>query len=218
MRLDVEEALRYMGGAQGSEGRLLMEQTAQEVCRRVRPRWAYRVCTVEKAGEGVRLPEAELLLQGETARSMLTECSRAAIMVCTLGGAFDQWLRTEQARDMVRAVMIDACGSAWVEAGCGEAEKEIAERFPGQYLTDRFSPGYGDLPLSVQKRLCAAVDSQRRLGVYVTDSCLLNPQKSVTAMVGIAARPQAARIRGCAYCSMRETCALRKGGKSCGDQ
>jgi len=218
MRLDVEEALRYMGGAQGNEGRSLMEQTAREVCRRVHPRWTYRICTVEKTGEGVRLPEAELFLQGETARSMLAECGRAAVMVCTLGVAFDQWLHAEQARDMVRAVMIDACGSAWVEAGCGEAEKEIAERFPGQYLTDRFSPGYGDLPLSVQKRLCAAVDSQRRLGVYVTDSCLLNPQKSVTAIVGIAARPQAARIRGCAHCSMRETCTLRKGGKSCGDQ
>lgn len=218
MRLDVEEALRYMGGAKGSEGRALMEQTAQEVCRRVRPRWAYRVYTVEKGREGVCLPEADLLLRGETARSMLAECSRAAVMVCTLGVAFDQWLHAEQARDMVRAVMIDACGSAWVEAGCEEAEKEIAERFPGQYLTDRFSPGYGDLPLRVQKRLCAAVDSQRRLGVYVTDSCLLNPQKSVTAIIGIADRPQAARIRGCAYCSMRETCALRKGGKSCGNQ
>lgn len=218
MRLDVEEALRYMGGAQGREGRALMEQMAQEVCRRIRPRWAYRVCTVEKTGEGMRLPEADLLLQGETARGMLAECGRAAVMVCTLGVAFDQWLRAEQARDMVRAVMLDACGSAWVEAGCGEAEKEIAERFPGQYLTDRFSPGYGDLPLSVQKRLCAAVDSQRRLGVYVTDSCLLNPQKSVTAVVGMSARPQAARIRGCAHCSMRETCSLRKGGKSCGNQ
>lgn len=220
MRLDVDEALRYMGGAGAQEdgGRLLMEQMAQEVCSRIRPRWVYRVCAVDKTAEGMYLPEADLLLPGQTAGTMLAECSRAAIMVCTLGVTFDQWLHTEQARDMVRALMLDACGSAWVEAACGEAEKELAGRFPEQYLTDRFSPGYGDFPLRVQKRLCASVDSQRRLGVYVTDSSLLNPQKSVTAVVGIAARPQAARIRGCAYCSMRNTCAHSKGGKCCGNQ
>ena len=45
----------------------------------------------------------------------------------------------------------------------------------------------------------------------------MNPSKSVTAIIGLSDRPQAARIRGCAYCSMRETCALRKGGKHCGN-
>ena len=30
---------------------------------------------------------------------------------------------------------------------------EITARFPGMYLTDRFSPGYDDLPLSLQSGL-----------------------------------------------------------------
>ena len=62
-----------------------------------------------------------------------------------------------------------------------------------------------------------ALDAQRRIGLHVTNSLLLNPTKSVTAIIGLSDRPQAARIRGCAYCSMRETCALRKGGKHCGN-
>ena len=110
-----------------------------------------------------------------------------------------------------------ACGSALVEAGCDAAEKEIAGRMPGLYLTDRFSPGYGDLPLTVQQSLCGALDVTRRLGVSLTDTCLMNPQKTVTAIIGLADRPQMARIRGCAYCMMNKTCALRKGGKRCGD-
>ena len=40
--------------------------------------------------------------------------------------------------------------------------------------------------------------------------------KSVTAVIGLSDRPQMARVRGCSYCSMRETCALRKGGHHCG--
>ena len=67
-----------------------------------------------------------------------------------------------------------------------------------------------------QAALLACLDTQRILGLYVTDSCLLNPGKSVTAIVGVSDRPQMARVRGCRYCSMNQTCQLRKGGKSCG--
>ena len=38
----------------------------------------------------------------------------------------------------------------------------------------------------------------------------------VTALIGLAELPQMARIRGCAYCTMQQTCTLRKGGKHCG--
>ena len=51
----------------------------------------------------------------------------------------------------------------------------------------------------------------------MSERFLMNPTKSVTALIGISDRPQMARIRGCAYCTMRETCALRKGGKHCGN-
>lgn len=117
---------------------------------------------------------------------------------------------------MSRAVILDACASALVESGCDAAEAEIKARFPDRYLTDRFSPGYGDLPLELQPSICAALDTPRRLGLHVTGSLLLNPGKSVTAVIGLSDRPQMARIRGCAFCSMRETCTLRKGGKTCG--
>ena len=58
---------------------------------------------------------------------------------------------------------------AYVEAGCQQAQADISARFPQLYLTDRFSPGYGDLPLSLQPAFCAIVDVQRRLGLSVTD-------------------------------------------------
>lgn len=219
MELDVSEALRYLGVGPGAPEALRRqaEEVASTLTAALRPRYTYRVCALERDGGAFTLPEAGVTLTGATAARMLAQCDQAVLLGCTLGPRFDAMLRTEQARDMVRAVILDACGSAWVEAGCDEAEKELAARLPGRYLTDRFSPGYGDLPLSLQSAICAALDAQRRLGIHVTDSCLMNPSKSVTAIIGLSDRPQAARIRGCAYCSMRETCALRKGGKHCGN-
>jgi cobalamin-dependent methionine synthase I len=52
-------------------------------------------------------------------------------------------------------------------------------------LTPRFSPGYGDFPLSYQRVLIDLLDAPRVLGVSVTPSDLLVPVKSVTAVVGI---------------------------------
>ena len=217
MKLDIMEALRYLGAGSSPPEVLRrdMEQIADQLTAAVRPRYAYRVFSTVHEERGVLLREAGILLTGRSAARMLAQCDQAVLLICTLGAGFETMLRAEQARDMARAVMLDACGSAWVESGCNAAEEELAARFPGRYLTDRFSPGYGDLPLALQPAICAALDAGRRVGVQVTDSFLMNPSKSVTAVIGLSDRPQQARIRGCAYCSMWETCTLRKGGKSC---
>ena len=214
----LEEALRYLGAADAPETlRRQVEAEAETLSAGLRPRYVYKVCELDFQGEGIFLRGTAVILTGETARKMLAQCRRAALLACTLGARFDLSLSAMQARDMARAVILDACGSALVEQGCDEAEKELSARFPGQYRTDRFSPGSGDLPLACQGDICAALDAPRRLGLTVTESLLLNPVKSVTAVVGLSDRPQMARIRGCAYCQMREHCALRKGGKHCGN-
>ena len=209
MKLNVDEALRYLGiGGQAAESiRASVAAVADKLTAAIQPRYTYRVCSLQKTEAGFLLPEAELVLPGADAAKMLEQCDQAVLMACTLGTQFEALLRREQARDMSRAVILAACGSAWVEAGCDQVEQEL----------DRFSPGYGDLPLSLQPKICAALDTQRRLGLYVTESYLMNPSKSVTAIIGLSDWPQMARIRGCAYCSMRETCKLRVGGKHCGN-
>ena len=85
----------------------------------------------------------------------------------------------------------------------------------GRFLTDRFSPGYGDLPLSLQADFLRATDAGRKLGITVNDSFLMTPCKTVTAVIGLSERPQPARVRGCAHCNLRESCRLRQKGESC---
>ena len=218
MEVDLAEALRYLGVREDPAGELRqkMADVADKLTRSVRPRYVYRVFPLSHTPEGAVLEGSGITLAGETAGQMLGQCGHAALLLCTLGAGFEALLRAEQARDMARAVMLDACGSAWVEAGCDEAERDIAARFPELHLTDRFSPGYGDLPLSLQRSVCAALDGWRRLGVQVTQSLLMNPTKSVTAVIGLAEQPQPARIRGCGFCSFRETCQFRKEGMTCG--
>jgi len=217
VELDIMEAMRYLGAGEGDDAlRRQLEAVAAELTAALEPRYVYRVFDLAREDGAILLVGTGVRLPGATASTMLAQCRRAALLACTLGPGFDTLLRKEQARDMGRAVMLDACGSAWVESGCNTAEEELHVRLPGLFLTDRFSPGYGDLPLSIQPAVCAALDAGRRVGIHVSDSFLMNPMKSVTAVIGIADRPQMARVRGCAYCAMAASCRLRKGGKHCG--
>lgn len=216
MTLDRAEALRYLAIARPDAGSLeALEPVAAALEAALTPRFTFAAFPVRHTPEGEALEGSGLVLPGKMAKTMLRECSDAVLLLCTLGAGFEARLRAVTARDMAQAAMLDACGSAYVEAGCFDAEKAIAARFPEKFLTDRFSPGYGDLPLELQPALCAALDSQRRLGVTVTESLLMVPMKTVSAVIGLADAPQPARVRGCQFCARRETCEYRKNGQTC---
>lgn len=215
MTADLQEALRYLGVRGPADDMLLaqMRELSSELSHRVQPRWQWRCFSLDHSSREPIL-SGNTPLSGNTAALMLADCNQCAVLACTLGAEYDMWLRQLQRRDMAQAVMLDALGSSLVEVACDAATTEIAARFPAHYLTDRFSPGYGDLPLSLQPQLLQLVEAQR-IGLGVTPSLLLTPQKSVTALIGVAATPQRARIRGCAHCSLNQTCTLRKAGMNC---
>ena len=55
----------------------------------------------------------------------------------------------------------------------------------GVLLKPRFSAGYGDLPLAVQKAIFSALELSQRIGLTLNESLLMTPSKSVTAIFGL---------------------------------
>ena len=104
MKLNVDEALRYLGiGGQAAESiRASVAAVADKLTAAIQPRYTYRVCSLQKTEAGFLLPEAELVLPGADAAKMLEQCDQAVLMACTLGTQFEALLRREQARDMSR--------------------------------------------------------------------------------------------------------------------
>ena len=153
---------------------------------------------------------------GGDIRAFLSDCDGAVLLAATLGAEAESLIRRAAGRDMAEAVILDAVGSAAIEAVCDNFCADLAAELAPRYLTDRFSPGYGDMPLSDQFALFRVLDVSRRIGVTLSDSALMIPQKSVTALIGVSERPQPRRGRGCGACGMLENCPYRKEGKSCG--
>lgn len=172
-------------------------------------------CSLVRNAGGMYLPELDMVLPGTLASQMLGDSCRLLIVAATLGFSFDKELARLSHVSMADALMLDALGSAWLERSLDALEPQLQARFAPLYMTDRFSCGYGDLPLTLQKELAEKLGLAARPGIIVTDSCMMNPAKSVTAFLGLSRLPQPSRIRGCSVCQMKDCCGLHKKGKAC---
>ena len=212
--LNYNEILMYLGHRGQTvtpEVEAQIRRCMDEVTRAAQPRLVYRRIALEQ-GQIPSLP-----LAGEDMRTILAPCREVVLMAATLGPRIEQLLMRREVTDMADAVIMDACASTAIENVCDHFEFDLRDELKeeGLYLTDRFSPGYGDLPLDTQPRLCAALNTTRRIGLTVNPNLIMVPRKSVTAILGIADTPQPLRKRGCEVCSMFLKCPYRKEGVSC---
>lgn len=161
--------------------------------------------------------EADFLLEGDDIAHHLEGAVEVSLFVVTLGLGIDRRLRLLASLDPLGQVVYDAMASAAVERLADGVEAWLRARVRGRGLHPswRFSPGYGDLPLAVQPRLLAAVDAWRLCGVHLTDSYLMIPTKSVSAIVGAHEKPQPGIAGSCGICSLAGACQMRSRGVTC---
>lgn len=214
-RNEVLKYLGYKGGSLPSDIELEINRCANEIISICRPRVVYRIFDILPDGSFDR---TGFRPEGRDVRLLLSDCRRAVLFGATLGTEAESLVRRRQIKDMSEALILDCCGSSAIENVCDNFCSDLQEEFSFQYLTDRFSPGYGDMPFSQQKSIINILDMPRRIGVTCTESGLMIPQKSVTGLIGIADSPQPRRFRGCEHCNNFRNCAFRKENTFCGKE
>lgn len=208
-KLNRNEAVRYLGGsgvAPNYRMDRLMDECEREILAKSSPKYLY----IEK-----ELP-CEELMQGEDIKNHLDGCEKAIVMCATLGAEIDRLIRINQISDMAKAVVLDSFASVAIEQVCGKFDELIAEKYEGYFQTFRFSPGYGDYPIELQKSVLSMLDAPRKIGLATNENSLLTPTKSVTAVMGLSKTPIDRKKRGCAVCNMRDRCKFRRNGEHCG--
>ena len=228
-RREVYRYLGYRGIVPDETVRTAAEECIAQLAREVTPRQVRRLLPLTRT---VREDGAErLVIEGIPVDSLalqknLRGCEEICLMACTLGPGPDRLIRRASVAQMSRAVILQAASAAMIEDLCdlvnARIREEAAER--GLRTRPRFSPGYGDLPLELQRGISRILQMPKTIGVGLTDTLLMTPSKSVTAIVGLV-RPGAAgtadgaggadadptcTMAGCALCGARETCAYRK--------
>ena len=206
-QIPMREILHFLGWHGTPVEPPLMEQIRRirgEALEQVKPRAVMR--------RFVRLPDGTLegtrfFPQGKDVREMLSACHETVLLAATLGADSERMLLRAQTKSAADALILDAVLSAAIEAVCDRMEETLREAL---YLTDRFSPGYGDMPLAQSGQICEVLNAGRAIGLTVSQSGILMPRKSVTAVLGISRTQVLRRPKGCEGCSARQTCAFAR--------
>ena len=115
----------------------------------------------------------------------LRDCRSAVLFAASVGFEIDRLITRYGRISPARALMLDAIGAERIEALCDAFCADI-EREYNQRARPRFSPGYGDLPLEMQGDIFKILTPEKNIGLFLTDSMLMSPSKSVTAIVGLS--------------------------------
>jgi cobalamin-dependent methionine synthase I len=105
------------------------------------------------------------------------------LFAATAGSGIDRLILKYNKLSPARAVVIQAMGAALVEQWCDEICDTFTQKLGAN--KNRFSCGYGDLPLTLQREIFPALNVTKNLGITLSDNCFMTPSKSVTAIVGI---------------------------------
>lgn len=179
----------------------------------IRPASAVGYFDVVTVGEDA-VQIGDMVIHSHSLYRNMRSCTRAAMFAATIGHGADMLIRRAELGSMLKASVMQAVGAAYVEALCDEVNEDIrrtaAEQ--GYSCKPRFSPGYGDLPLDLQRDFERLLSMRQRLGITLTDSLLMVPSKSVTAFVGMyrGEGEVCTDIRPCSDCDMHGRCSYSK--------
>jgi hypothetical protein len=120
--------------------------------------------------------------------SFLSSCEEAVLMGATAGNAITEVIKEKtNQNNLAAAVVYDATASEIVDAGLDWIMDYINQQVRRErkaLLPRRFSAGYADFNLKNQKTIHQKLQMEK-IGVTITPSFILLPEKSVTAVSGI---------------------------------
>lgn len=218
-KLNLKEGIRYLGYGNNLPGEDILniiKEAEKDILKKALPRFTYKVFDIEFLNEGVQLLGTSLILKGESIKELLLGCKKAVLLCVTLSNEIDKLINQAKIRDMTKAVIIDAFSSVAVEQASELAEKIIKKDFENEFFTMRYGFGYGDLPIDHEKEVLNILNSQKTIGVTVTNSFIMTPRKTTAVVVGISDNEIKGMKRGCISCNLKESCKFRIRGERCG--
>ncbi len=195
----VEEVLKQSGYPRadraGAGFRKRVEAELPAVLRLIEPRGAYLLV------DGARRTGLELFADAE----------KVVWALATIGPAIETRARTlVKDQQGAGALIVDAVGTIAAEKAADFIEGRIREHFAGQgwCVSRRYAPGYCGWDLTAQKELLAHFPDT--LGIDLTDSCLMLPEKSLSfvCLLGRESDFDRVKVGNCKVCRQEE-CSYR---------
>lgn len=207
---NLREILRYAGAGQGNPA---LHQTLRDCIDECHGVFSGKVCYT-KVPVCVSDSSVNLSFTSVQSRALaknLSGCEYAVVFAATIGIGIDRLIQKYSKTEISKAVWMQAIGAERIEALCDLFCKDIQEKEQprGFYTRPRFSPGYGDLSITLQQNIVQVLDCYRKIGIALNESLLMTPSKSVTAIVGLGKGACKQDKNNCQSCEQKN-CLFRK--------
>lgn len=219
--VDKEQALRFMGYS----GQVLtadLESRFQQMVKKcgdiTKASYVWRLFDIESiSSQAVTLKNNQLVLEGASIANHLEGAVQVVLLGATLGLANEREAHALASVNSLDALLFNACSNALIEQVADLAQNEINDwaKERGLFAKMRFSPGYGDLPLTIQPQFLKVLGAQKSIGLHVLPTNILVPMKSITAIVGLFDYEIDASFVSCKQCAAFEFCSYREKGIIC---
>ncbi len=208
-----KEAVRYLGygrNAADEKTLALIEDAFAKLERTISPKSVWRIFNLEQTEEGKNII-GNMEIESNSLSRNLKGCVKAVLFGATLGAGTDRLIARVSLSDMAEAVVFQSCAAVLLEEYCDERQLAIGVELEreGLYLRPRFSPGYGDFDITYQQPLMRMLDCAKTIGLTMTDSFMMTPTKSVTALIGASPVKERCPVAGCEACGKAD-CEYRR--------
>lgn len=191
--VDINETKRYAGLTRCPEFSLdLLKQACTEAQLLALPKGSWHIYNYCPDTATIMAP-APLELTGMSIKKHLLNCQQVAIMSVTIGSSIEQAITSAfEQGNYTTGLLLDAAATTAVEEVADQLNNFITTQATqkGYITTSRFSPGYGDWSITTQHSIAALAGAQD-IGITVTETSMLLPRKSVTAIIGFLPRSKA---------------------------
>ncbi|MGV8982410.1 vitamin B12 dependent-methionine synthase activation domain-containing protein [Clostridium sp.] len=219
MEIDKKEVLRYLGYKNQEIDKSLtdlIEVCCKEVIDICKEKFVYEIFDIERKNDEIFLLGSTLVLKDIDIINHLATSKKCLVMAATLGVDVDRRIAYYSRFDITKGLIMDACATTAIESLCDELQVQIMQRalVDDLHITNRYSPGYGNFSIDNQSNILNVLNAYKKIGLSVTESNIMLPRKSVTALIGFGEIVNPKPNDKCKNCKNSD-CDFRKDGRYC---
>ena len=189
---DFNEVFRYLGYKKIDKPDLLtkelVQQCTMEMFPLINPKAVFEIFPLQVNNDNETISFADLSFKSHDLCRNLNGCIKVGILASTIGPQVDNLIHRYEKIDTAKAAIMQGTGAMYIEKLVDYTNNEIEKmaRIEDGRCKPRYSPGYGDVSLEIQKEFFRLLPCSK-IGLTLMDSLIMAPEKSVTAFAGIFA-------------------------------
>ena len=204
--LSRDEVLRYAGMRSNGKASFpveLVDAAMENVIIYASPVVSFEKYDYDCSTQNIKANGENIRIESRMAGRHLEGSDEIICLALTLGREIDEMI-TKSFDDgkYAEGLLMDAAATDAVEVAATKVEQPIEQmaKAKGYKLRWRYSPGYGDWPIDAQRDMMRLTRAES-IGISLSESLMLEPSKSITAVIGLAKGDSEHDIRrGCAGC------------------